>query len=191
MKTTIISLAFLFISNGFAQKTYLKIYQNDSEKSTIMYPPGTNFNLKTKEGYIILKNSDTPRSFKIDDIYTLEVFPNYKDDIDTYKLSQGKIELVATETFFKTNPKIKTLLIDDKNVTSHKKLTDSKINKGFKNLEFELSNGIMFTYKDGKYFAELDDEYLDIQGKYYIESKLGILKLSFNPKNGEVWWVFE
>lgn len=56
---------------------------------------------------------------------------------------------------------------------------------------FKLSNGIEFSYVDGKYNATLNNKYLDIKGKYVIDSKLGILKISFNPNNGETWWVFE
>ena len=58
-------------------------------------------------------------------------------------------------------------------------------------MEFEISNGITFTYKDGEYTSTLNDKKLEIDGKYVIESKLGTLKISFNPRNGETWWVFE
>ncbi|WP_298894470.1 hypothetical protein [uncultured Psychroserpens sp.] len=194
MKHLVITLALILASSQtFAQNTYLKIYTDDTPESVIMYPPGTDFELKTKEGYIVMKNNNTPKIFEIDDDYTLFVYPNYKESSDVFKLNKGKVELALTSRFSDKDPKEETLFIDDSNITSHQKITDSKINSGLKNLEFELSNGIMFKYTDGKYKAyfKKEENYLNIKGKYLIESKLGVLKLSFNPKNGQVWWVFE
>lgn len=191
MKNSIILLLLLLSTVCFSQKTYLKIYQNESEKSVIMYPPGTTFELRNKDNHIVLKYGENPLTFDIDGDYVLTVFPDYKDESDVFKLSNtGKIELAQTIYYTNTSTN-EYLYIDDKNVTAHKTLTDSKKNKGYKNLIFELSNGITFTYTDGKYNAKLNDKYLNVKGKYLIESKIGILKLSFNPKNGTVWWVFE
>tara|TARA_R110000737_G_scaffold352368_1_gene398131 strand:+ start:185 stop:406 length:222 start_codon:yes stop_codon:yes gene_type:complete len=68
---------------------------------------------------------------------------------------------------------------------------DSKTRKGEKNARLEFSNGIIFNYDDGKFNATLDGDYLDINGKYLIQSYLGVIKLSYSPKSGEIWWVFE
>lgn len=192
MKHTLITLVLLIACTlGFAQKTYLKIYVDDSNESVIMYPPGTEFELKTEDGYIIMKNSETPRVIEIKSYHKLIVLPSYKGDRDIYHLKSGKVELAATKKFFENNSKNETLIIDDDHITAHQKVTDSKIKIGYKNLEFELNNGIEFKYTDGMFYARLKNQYLDIKGKYIIESKLGILKLSFNPENGQVWWVFE
>ena len=191
MKTIVTSLILIISLISNAQNTYLKFKVDDKESKYIMYPPGTKFEVKTKEGYIQMKNSENPYKLDIESNgFRLYVYPTYKSTKDLYHLEKGaSVELVLTKHF-----------IDSENNNSHykynsetgiKKITDSKTLKGKKNLYFKLSNGIEFTYKDGKYNALLNDTYLDIKGKYIINSKLGTLKLSFNPNNGETWWVFE
>ncbi len=76
-------------------------------------------------------------------------------------------------------------------VTLVKELIPSKNLKGKYNLNLKLSNGITFEYEDGKYAAKLNGEYVNIEGKYIVETKIGTLKFSFNPNNGVVWWYFE
>jgi hypothetical protein len=76
-------------------------------------------------------------------------------------------------------------------VSLKSKVFESKIRKGKKNARLEFSNGIIFNYDDGKFNATLDGDYLDINGKYLIQSYLGVIKLSYSPKSGEIWWVFE
>ena len=182
----------VFLASSFclnAQKTYLKIYKDNSSDNVIMYPPGTKFELRNPQNYIILKNNETPSVHKINGDYTLTVYPNYKKDKDVYKLTKGKVELALTKDFGKRQNKF--IRIDKNAITAHKKVTDSEVYEGEKNLEFELSNGITFSYKDGKYYAKLKDDYLNIKHKYIIESKLGTLKLSFNSSTGTLWWYFE
>ena len=188
MKTIITILMMNITYLGFTQNTYLKI--SEDNKISVSYPPGTTFELKNKHGYIILKQSSTPLVFKIDEPYTLDVFPTYKSKKDVYKLSDGKIELVSNAEYINHVKKEKTA---SHGVTGEKIITNSKTIKGFKNIVFKLSNGITFQYTDGKYNAFLVEEqnYLNIEGRYVIRSELGILKLSFNPKNAETWWVFD
>lgn len=190
MKTIFTILMMSLVYLGFSQNTYLKI--SEDNKASVSYPPGSKFELKNKHGYIILKESDTPLVFKINETYTLDVFPTYKLKKDIYKLSDGKIELVSVAKYMNhlENGKAKST---SHGVTGEKIITNSKTMKGFKNIVFKLSNGITFQYTDGKYNAFLVEEghYLHIEGKYLIKSKLGTLKLSFNPKNAETWWVFE
>lgn len=101
----------------------------------------------------------------------------------------ASLELVLTK-HFKDNDS-NNLNYTHNSLTGLKKITDSKSLESKKNLYFKLSNGIEFSYVDGKYNATLNNKYLDIKGKYVINSKLGTLKISFNPNNGETWWVFE
>jgi len=188
----IITLACLILSvSGFAQKTYLKISRSKKTNDYVMYPPGTKFELKNKHGYIVFKNSDKPGKIEINENYTLYVFPDWKSDTDVYKLTEGKIEKILTSTY--SNTQLKEASIKTHEVIAEYSVRDSKKLKDKKNLKFELSNGITFEYNDGKYKAYLHQEenYIDIEGKYLITSDLGTLKLSFNQKNGQVWWVFE
>jgi len=179
----------IFLTTTFAQNTYLKITQKDT--LSISYPPETKFELKNKHGYIILKNNNTPRIFKIEENYTLLVYPSYKSEIDVFELTTGKIELIKAKYYKKG--KFNLVTYQSNNETAEFTISDSESIKNSKNLHFKLSNGMTFKYTDGKYNAYLNTEenYLNIEGKYYIESKLGVLKISFNPNNGEIWWVFE
>ncbi len=188
--TTFLTFLITVISfQGFAQKTYLKIHKGTDAKDVIMYPPGTIFELKNEHHYVVMRYSETPRTYLIDGKYKLVVHPTYKKQKDIYYLDSGKVELALTANFGKTNS------IQDNyasnGITAEVDITDSNENKGYKNLVFKLSNGIVFNYSDGKYNASLNGMYLDIKHKYIIASELGELRLSFSPKNGEVWWVFK
>ncbi len=59
------------------------------------------------------------------------------------------------------------------------------------NVVMEFSNGIVFTYADGKCNASLNGTYADVKGKYLITTEFGLIKISYNPKNREFWWVYE
>jgi len=189
MKWITFLMLMVFSLNNVAQSTYLK-FTNTEKNTSISYAPNTKFEVKNKHGYIQMKNANSPYQLKIEEEgYTLTVYPSYKNGKDIYTLYKGAIiERVFAEDNIHDNS---NYTISNTNVTGTKKVTKSLVKKNKYNLEFELSNGITFTYKDGKYTSSLNDKKLDIDGKYVIESKIGTLKISFNPRNGETWWVFE
>ncbi|NRB61023.1 MAG: hypothetical protein HRU50_13920 [Winogradskyella sp.] len=193
MKTKLLTLVLVLtiVWIGNAQKTYLKITNSEIGTNVIMYPPGTKFELKTKEGYIIFKNSSDPGSIEIKEKHTLYVYPSWKDSADVFVLKDGKVEKVLTSTYGDADKDYDIKEISSNGVTAESKVTDSKTLEGKKNLEFTLSNGITFNYIDGLYSAVLGEKNLTIKHKYIVYSDLGTLKLSFNPSNGVVWWVFE
>ena len=189
MKWITFLILMVYSLNSIAQNTYLK-FTNTEKNTSISYAPNTKFEVKNKHGYIQMKNANSPYQLKIEEEgYTLTVYPSYKNGKDIYILNKGAIieRIIAEDNTYEysnySNSNFK--------VTGRKKVTKSLVNKNKYNLEFELSNGITFTYKDGKYTSTLNDKKLDIDSKYVIESKLGTLKISFNPRNGETWWVFE
>ena len=190
-KLVLLILVCLIFGSTYAQKTYLKITTKDETLNTIMYPPGTKFELKTEHGYLIFKNSDDPGLVEINEKHTLFVYPSWKDDADVFELTNGTVEKVLTPTY--TESKDEKYNYSSNGVTAISTVTDSKERKGKKNLNFKLSNGITFIYEDDKYRAYLNkpDNYIRIKGKYVIETEIGTLKLSFNPSNGVVWWIFE
>ncbi|WP_412560369.1 hypothetical protein [Winogradskyella sp. MIT101101] len=194
MKTQQLIILAMFLCTAlisYSQRTFLKITQSENAIDVIVYPPGTKFELKTKEGYIVFKNSDDPGTLDIDDEYTLYVYPSWKDAVDVFKLTEGKVEKVLTSTY--TDDENNSQSTENNDVTAHFTVSDSKEREGKKNLNFKLSNGITFIYEDDKYRAYLNEEdnYIRIKGTYVIETELGTLKLSFNPSNGVVWWVFD
>lgn len=190
MKNSIITIVFSIMSiTVFAQKTYLKIYKNSALTDLIMYPPGTEFELKNEQGYILMKNSEAQRVFEIDGKYKLWVFPSFKKQPEVIYLTEGKIELALTSEF--SDASSESIKTKSGKVSAKKELIDSKKYKGKRNVIFRLSNGLVFKYMDGKYNATLGNKPLEIEGKYIIKSKLGVLKLSFNPGTGKLWWYFE
>ncbi|GGI57966.1 hypothetical protein [Winogradskyella haliclonae] len=193
MKTKLLTLStiLLFCLSGFAQKTYLKVTKSNEPNDYVMYPPGTKFELKTKEGYIVFKNSDDPGSIDIEEKYILYVYPNWKDEAEILELTEGKVEKLLTYKFRDSRKTSDVKRIHNHGVTASSNVTNSKTIEDKKNLEFVLSNGIKFTYKDGVYNATLNEEKLAIKYNYIIYSDLGTLKLSFNSNNGKVWWIFE
>ena len=190
---TTLSIFILSSNSVFSQKTYLKIVKGPSLNDVIMYPPGTAFELKNKHGYIVFKNSDTPGILDIKEEHTLYVFPDWKDEVDVFKLAEGRLEKILTKNYGKLSQPNYHLNQYENQVKAKFTVSDSRNIEGEKNLDFKLNNGIAFEYFDGKFRAYLtsEDNYLHIEGKYIIESELGILKISFNPKNGRTWWVFE
>lgn len=190
MKWITFLILMVYSFNSTAQSTYLK-FTNTEKKTSISYAPNTKFEVKNKHGYIQMKDADSPYQLKIDDEgYTLTVYPSYKNGKDVYTLNKGAIiERIIAEGHKTYN--YSNYAVSNTKVTGTKKVTKSFVKENKYNLEFELSNGITFTYKDGEYTSTLNDKKLEIDGKYVIESKLGTLKISFNPRNGETWWVFE
>ncbi|MFK7968879.1 MAG: hypothetical protein AB8F95_00860 [Bacteroidia bacterium] len=76
-------------------------------------------------------------------------------------------------------------------VKAEKELAFSTKKEGHYNVVLTLSNGIIFSYQDGEVKAALDDELLEIEGEYLVYSSLGVARISFDPKSGELWWVFD
>ncbi|MDC8003579.1 hypothetical protein POV27_05920 [Aureisphaera galaxeae] len=187
---TILTLAFILgYAMMFGQNTYLKIYKDESRSDQTAYPPGTRFEVRDADNNLLFDQDTAQKTFKVERPVTLVVYPNYKESQDIFPLSEGIIEQALTSDFFPTQNKDTSY--GSHGVTVRKELTDSKKKPGSKNLKLTLSNGIIFQYQDGTAFAELNGKELTIKNKYIIYSDLGILKLSFGPKSGTVWWVFE
>lgn len=188
MKKLIYIMIILAANLSFAQHKYLQIHETDDSQGVIMYPPGTYFELKDEKGNLVVSQKTIGTRFEIDAPHTLYVFPSWKDGTDEFELVDGRIEMVSTYLYPKNNQVSKGYASNG--VTVEKVLSNSS-DPEKKNVELIFSNGIKFYYTDGMPTAFLNDEPLDIEGKYIIRSKIGITKLSFNPKTGVVWWVFE
>ncbi|MDP5092565.1 MAG: hypothetical protein NWQ17_04610 [Polaribacter sp.] len=187
--TTMITLALFISSQLNAQSKILKLNFSDETNKWIMFPPDSKFFLTNENKEIVLSHKSGYGTFKIDKKYTLEIITTYRDDSEMYHLENGSIEIVERDSFINKKSK-------ERNYSSHatnaeKIIFNSTINEEKKNLILKFNNGIEFSYIDGITKATLNEKNLNIQGKYYIETEIGILKISFNPKNGETWWVFD
>ncbi|KOY50798.1 hypothetical protein [Polaribacter dokdonensis] len=193
MKTLVTTLIILISIVSNAQSTYLKFKVDDKESKYIMYPPGTKFEVVSKEGYIQMKNTNNPYKLEIENEgFKLYAYPNYKTEKDVYHLEKGAyLELVLSKPYNNHKSKISNNKNKSTNITAKKTVTNSKNKKGRKNLVLKFTNGITFKYTDGKIEATLNDKDIYVEGKYVLYCKLGVAKISFNPKNGETWWVFD
>ena len=189
MKTILTILALTLSSFGIAQNTYLKISQD--YKTSISYPPGTKFELKDSRGYIVLNENASVFTFKIDQAYTLNVFPTYKKEMDTYNLTNGKIELVSNGDYMNNTRHQKDFYQSNGVFLENSIYTDSEANPKETNVFLEFSNGTTFSYEDGKVSATLNGKEVTVMGTYLIYSDSGIIKISYNPKNKELWWTYE
>ena len=193
MKTLVTSLIILISIVSNAQKTYLKFKVDDKESKYIMYPPGTKFEVVSKEGYIQMKNTNNPYKLEIEhEGFKLYVYPNYKSEKDVYHLKKvAYLELVLSKPINDHKSKNSNDKNNSTNIAAKKTVTNSKNRKGRKNLVLKFTNGITFKYTDGKIEATLNNKDIHVEGKYVLHCKLGVAKISFNPKNGETWWVFD
>ena len=175
----------------------------------IQYPPGTEYKVLDTEGNQVRLYEKVKHILSYEGDFVLEVRPDYKPGADRYEKTDLRLRIThSNEGAIAIDlPSLYKRLWHHKpehdltkkydygqytgDVTLTKKLIPSnKIPNTF-NVEARFSNGIEFSYTDGKAEASLDGKELEIEGKFIIKSELGLAKLSFNPHNGVVWYVFE
>jgi hypothetical protein len=129
--------------------------------------------------------------YKIDESYTLTVFPTYKKEKDVYNLINGKIELISNAEYIIGIPHEKSVYQSYGVSLDKTTYSSSTINKGESNVVLEFSNNVVFYYTDGDVRATLNSIDVEIKGKFLIYSESGVVKISFNPKNKDLWWTYE
>ncbi|MEN0050109.1 MAG: hypothetical protein AAF806_23800 [Bacteroidota bacterium] len=207
MKNTILYIAvFLFACLNFTTPLEAKegnlmiiIDKTEAERLVLEYPTGTTYKvLNTNDIAIEGKEQESVTIYDAND-YKLIIYPTYKKSPDIFKFKNQQIKILESVSHvdpIKFHQSISTA--KDNNygqysgdVKIEKLLVKSKQFPEEYNCVLTLSNGIVFSYIDGEAAATFYDEILDIKGKYVFESELGTTKLSYNPKNGEVWYFFE
>ncbi|WP_340202258.1 hypothetical protein [Ascidiimonas sp. W6] len=170
---------------------YLSITLDNQEN--VNYPPGTSFILQDESGETILNTEELNKvgSYKIIGKHSLYVFPSWKKTPDSFDIENGKVELKKHETYTKKSYATKKYTPSDGNVRIARKMLFGSDKGHQKNVSLVFTNGITFYYRDGNVQAWLNGKELKIEGNYFISSELGLLKVSFNPNTGEVWYVFE
>ncbi len=63
--------------------------------------------------------------------------------------------------------------------------------EGRYNLELTFSNDLLFSYQDGDVKATQKGVDLIIVNHYLVQTEEGLFKISFNPANGQLWYVIE
>jgi hypothetical protein len=189
--TFLMSFLFISISLVAQHKSYLAIELEGGQKNEINYPPGTEFYLFDGGGNFILSDGDLETPFEINTPHTLIVSPKYKEESDRFTISSGRILMKEVVTPNTTRPSD-----FDKNepstsqVTARKEFFDSTV-EGQRNILLVFNNGLVFRYFDDVARAWFQGDEVEISGKYLVKIPGGTAKISYNPKNGETWWVFE
>ncbi|MEM6514817.1 MAG: hypothetical protein AAF688_01450 [Bacteroidota bacterium] len=192
-RLALITITFILCAYlGISQSKVLQITTNDAKNSWIKYPPGTKFELKDKTSTIVFSDKDDVGTFKIDGEHVLTVNSTYNNEPEIFKINSGKVELVevthnkSNYGYFDYDEEVFT-----NGLSMSKNLERSEKNKNEYNAEFVFSNGITAKYTDGNMSAYLNGNPLKIEGNYLIYSELGLIKLSYDPRSNETWWVFE
>lgn len=193
MKFIITLSVALFTMAVQAQDSFLTVINPSEWNSELMYPPGTKFELKDKAGKVLVSDKSPRGTYDVEAPATLTVNPSWRDKPDVFYLNSGSLKLrepirISAE---KGSTKKQNKSSFNHGVSVQKELFPSENYFGLKNVKLTFSNGVVFTYTDGKYKATLEGENLEIKGKYLVYSKLGVHKFSFNPSSGIVYWVFE
>lgn len=201
-----ISAILLSIANT-TDHHYLKIEMENNQ--TISYPPETGFVVEDDKGNTILSPKELKHkgTYEISSPITLYVFVSWNDVPDVYEMSRGTLSLNKTDYSYKnTYGRAKK----GENYGKSKSATDYGAWKGNSNgvylmqeryfnngddtgfnTSLEFSNGVIFYYKNGEASAWQNGNTLIVDGKYLVQTPEGVLKISYNPSNKELWWVYE
>lgn len=183
-----ISLSFIFTKGQ--ELSYLHIELSNTIENSVSYPPKTNFQLFDQDGNYVLADGELDEPFDIGSRHTLLVYPTYKDKTDTLVIDSGRISMKMGHDNYEISENIDTKMVTDFNkITARKELFESK-KTGEQNLILTFENGLVFLYLDGKAKALFQNQEVPIQGKYVVDFDGGTAKISYNPRNGETWWIF-
>ncbi|WGK63902.1 hypothetical protein [Croceiramulus getboli] len=189
MKT--ILLLFMLVNSFLIQAqsyTHLVIDRGEGMESEINYPPGTEFFLFNEANDMVLSNDNLKEPYAINGLHTLLVTPNYKEGTDKYRMDSGRIYLKTVEYDNKVKPYSENRKGIE--ITAKKEYFEAK-DPDKKNILVIFNTGLVFRYFDGVARAWYDNEEVDVRGRYLVDTPEGTAKISYNPQNGELWWVFD
>ncbi len=196
MKTTTLFFALLFclslVPIHGQENRYLKITLEDD--TAVSFPPNTRFLMEDTNGKILLypDRLEELSSYDISQAVKLYVFSSWKEDPDVFELNGGRLSLESPRLLAYGKPKrkkkSKSSYGDPIGISKKRTIANSD---GTNDLSLVFDNGIIFYYKDGEASAWLNGEPLVIEAEYIIKSKLGTIKISYDPYTTIIWYVFE
>lgn len=194
MRTIILCLiAFCSAAISAQEQDYLAIMLESDITNEINYPPGTEFFLFDDLGNLVASNENLTQPFNIKERHILVVTPSYKEDTDRFVLTSGTIEMKSPKGHKRHGGKAEHTVYKDNDkgvITAKKEYFESEI-PGTKNLLLVFDNDLVFRYFDGQARAWYQGDELPVEGNYIVALPSKVAKISYNPDNGEVWWVFE
>lgn len=134
--------------------------------------------------------------------YTLEVDVPWSTKKDVITSDGGILEIFVLPTdirdqeqkvvYYEAPEKIdNSQHVYDKPSLENKELCTSNKNKNLLNLLLVFDNAVVFKYEDGQARAWQNGTEIKVTNKYLVQTSDGLLKVSFDPKDGETWWVWE
>lgn len=195
MKLFTTFLTLLLTQVLFSQnQPYLYVERGEDEESSISYPPNTEFHLFNEAGDLILSDGDLDEPFEITSTHMLLLQPPYREDTDRLVLNSGRISMKTPyETYIDEKPELPQQNKYGRYtgpIKGTKEYFKSK-NEGERNVLIIFNNDLVFRYFDGEARAWYDGDEVEITGNYIIDLPTSVAKISYNPKNGDSWWVFE
>ncbi len=196
MKTTLTIIVLLCAYFSTAQDYFSIVVKND--KTTYNYPKNAQITIINELSDSTLIKKDEALTLKGD--YTLSIETPWNPERETITSDGGILEIFVLPTerrnyAYHRNPAIITQYETSNNNSKpsleRKEIMRSNNESENYNLLAVFTNGLVFKYDDGKVRAWLDNKELKVTNHYLIQTPDGILKLSFDPRDGEFWYVFE
>lgn len=196
MRIIAIILTLLVYQSFCAQNISLKIQNED----TYFYPSNLSFEVLDKNENLLFTQNDLKlnKPIKLEGPYTINVFTEWGDGKDTFKVDNKTLIAFEKQGYSSKNSKNRNQHISkhsgvDKfwresqpNVVS---ITFENNNNTY-DATIEFENDIFFNYIDGKVKITQNGKTLELLGNYVAKTSEGYLKISYNSKNKEYWYVF-
>lgn len=196
MKPILIILAFLISYFSNAQDYFSIVVKNN--QTTYNYPENAEITIINALGDSTLIKKDEALTLKGN--YTLSIETPWNTEAELITSDGGILEifaLPAERRNYKYNDRpskithYKRVKNENKPSLERKEIVLSSHKSERYNLLAVFSNGLVFKYDDGKVRAWLENEEIEVTNHYLVQTPDGTLKLSFNPRYGEFWYVFE
>ncbi len=178
-----------------AQDYFVVIVKN--EKTTYNYPKDVAFTIIDGEGNETKFEIDEAFTFQGD--YTLSIQVPWSAEPELITSEGGKLELFVLPEerrnwTQKDEDKSKTVWYDQRSNKlglERKEISVSQKDAEHFNLLVVFNNGVVFKYEDGTVRAWLNNKEVNVTNHYLVDTPEGLLKISFDPKDGEFWYVFD
>jgi len=186
MRLIAILTATLICQFVIAQGKSLKIQLDDES----YYPPNLRFEVLDDTGKQVLTEEDleTDKPIILEGHYTITVFTTWADGKDTYKVyDEALITLEVNSSSVSLNKTEQKSWHNEQPKVVEKSFN---VKNGQYDAIIEFENDIFFNYIDGKVEITQNGRPLKLLGKYVVKTSEGFLKISYNPKTKEYWYVF-
>ncbi|MEL6809979.1 MAG: hypothetical protein AAFP76_01440 [Bacteroidota bacterium] len=179
-----------------AQDYFTVVKKNDN--ITYHYPESAILTLYDAEGNGRKINKGDAVAVSGD--YRVEIDVSWKDKPDVIKSEGGLLEVFVLENTWNGGSEdqrssgfttLNSTKSRPKPVLERKEITPSEKLTGRFNALLAFSNDMVFTYRDGEVKVYEDGVLLEVDGVYIAKGKNETLKLSYDPKKGKFWYVFE